>query len=148
CCIAPACAIMSAASCWAFLALSKSPMALPPAPGTLRRRLRGGQTAFNQTRRATACTRARTVTRQSSAFAEHQAVDETTQRATHISVETVGTLERVTRLHRVIARDAERNFDCGRSRGERREYERARRVELLGVERTSEQLAQCIGFSE
>src|SRR4051794_33941329 len=150
CCMAPACAMASAALCLACLALSKSPMALPPARGDEAHkttpRTQGLQTNVTNVgvQRASETERAQASEggRVASAFAVHEAVDQTTERAAHIGIEAVGPFERVARLHRVVARNAERELHRSGPHRERPEREGACGVELLGVERTAEEVAQ------
>src|SRR5690349_123077 len=100
CCIAPACAMASAALCLACLALSKSPIALSPALwGTKTGTVRRGRDCFNQR----SCVSSPKVTR--STFAVDESVDQSTQRAAHVGLEAVGAVERVARLDRVVAGD-------------------------------------------
>ena len=68
-----------------------------------------------------------------------EAVDEASERAAHVGVEAVGAVERVARLHRVVAGDAERDVDRRRCAVA---SARARVVELLGVDAAAEQVAQ------
>src|SRR6476659_21676 len=97
CCIAPACAIASAALCLACLALSKSPMALPPARGDEVPKGTPNRAGLQRT-----VTRVRARLGERLPFAVHEPVDQATERAAHVGVEAVGTVERVARLDRVI----------------------------------------------
>src|SRR5206468_1830753 len=88
------------------------------------------------------------VTRVPSALAADEPFDEPAQRAAHPRLEPIRAFERVTRFHGVVARDTEGDVDRGGAGGERAEGERPRRVELLGVERTAEQVAQSARFAQ
>src|SRR6478609_3448238 len=142
CCIAPACAIASAALCLACLALSKSPMALASCSGG-----RSPKGTPNRAGLQRTVTRVRARVAELLPLAVHEPVDEASERAAHVGVESVGAVERVACLHRVIAGDAQRELHRGRAGGEGTERERAGGVELLGVEWTTEQLVQLGGLA-